>query len=138
SLLVAASLFDGLAQGSIWALALFLDLVGPYLIPPAGWKLHAEHFAERHGLIVIIALGESIVAIGVGAAGNLSFGIGAAAGLGVALTAAMWWVYFDVVALISGQRLPAAEPGYRPDPMGRASHSYLPPPIVAGIVRVPP
>src|SRR5262249_52665931 len=83
SLLAAASLSAGRAQGSIWALALFLDLFGPSLIPPAGWRLHPEHFAERHGLIIIIALGESIVAIGVGAAGQLSFGIGAAAVLGV-------------------------------------------------------
>ena len=110
-LLAIASLFDGTAQGAIWALALFLDLAGPYLIPPAGWRLHPQHFAERHGLIVIIALGESIVAIGVGASGALSFGIGAAAVLGVGLTAAMWWVYFDVVALVSGKRLAAAEPG---------------------------
>ena len=46
------------------------------------WNVKAGHFAERHGLIVIIALGESIVAIGVGAAGELSLGIGAAAVLG--------------------------------------------------------
>ncbi|HEY1354727.1 MAG TPA: low temperature requirement protein A [Solirubrobacterales bacterium] len=136
SLLASASLFDGLAQGSIWALALFLDLFGPYLIPPEGWRLHPEHFAERHGLIVIIALGESIVAIGVGAAGNLSFGIGAAAVLGVALTAAMWWIYFDVVALISGKRLAAAEPGYVQNTMARDSYSYLHLPMVAGIVLV--
>src|SRR5262249_20574379 len=136
SLLVAASLFDGLAQGSIWALALFLDLFGPYLIPPAGWKLHPEHFAERHGLIVIIALGESIVAVGVGAAGFLSSGIGAAGGLGVALPGAMWWIYFDVVAVISAQRLAAAEPGYVQNTMARDSYSYLHLPMVAGIVLV--
>jgi low temperature requirement protein LtrA len=136
SLLAAASLFDGLAQGSIWALALFLDLFGPYLIPPAGWRLHPEHFAERHGLIIIIALGESIVAIGVGAAGQLSFGIGAAAVLGVALTAAMWWIYFDVVAVVSAQRLAAAEPGYTQNTMARDSYSYLHLPMVAGIVLV--
>jgi low temperature requirement protein LtrA len=136
SLLAAASLFDGVLQGAIWALALFLDMIGPYLIPPAGWRLHAEHFAERHGLIVIIALGESIVAIGVGAAGELSFGIGAAAVLGVALTAAMWWVYFDVVALVSGRRLAAAEPGYVQNTMARDSYSYLHLPMVAGIVLV--
>jgi low temperature requirement protein LtrA len=136
SLLAAASLFDGVLQGAIWALALFLDLFGPYLIPPAGWRLHPEHFAERHGLIIIIALGESIVAIGVGAAGELDFGIGAAAVLGVALTAAMWWVYFDVVALISGQRLAAAEPGYVQNTMARDSYSYLHLPMVAGIVLV--
>jgi low temperature requirement protein LtrA len=136
SLLAAASLFDGTAQGAIWALALFLDLAGPYMIPPAGWRLHPQHFAERHGLIVIIALGESIVAIGVGAASELSFGIGAAAVLGVALTAAMWWIYFDVVALISGQRLAAAEPGRVQNTLARDSYSYLHLPMVAGIVLV--
>ncbi len=135
-LLAFASLFDGTAQGAIWALALFLDLAGPYLIPPAGWRLHPRHFAERHGLIVIIALGESIVAIGVGASGELSFGIGAAAVLGVALTAAMWWVYFDVVALVSGKRLAAAEPGEVQNTMARDSYSYLHLPMVAGIVLV--
>ena len=57
---------------------------GPYLFGSEGWKLMPEHFAERHGLIVIIALGESIVAIGVGADEELTFGIGVAAVLGVA------------------------------------------------------
>jgi low temperature requirement protein LtrA len=136
TLLLVASLFNGTTQGAIWALALFLDLAGPYLIPPEGWRLHADHFAERHGLIVIIALGESIVAIGVGAAGELSFGIGAAAVLGVALTAAMWWIYFDVVALVSGKRLAAAEPGRIQNTMARDSYSYLHLPMVAGIVLV--
>ena len=136
SLLIVASLFDGLAQGALWALALFLDLGGAYLIPPAGWKLVPEHFAERHGLIVIIALGESIVAIGVGAAGELSFGIGTAAVLGVALAAAMWWIYFDIVALVSGRRLAAAEPGRVQNAMARDSYSYLHLPMVAGIVLV--
>jgi low temperature requirement protein LtrA len=135
-LLAIASLFDGTAQGAIWALALFLDLAGPYLIPPAGWRLHPQHFAERHGLIVIIALGESIVAVGVGASGALTFGIGAAAVLGVALTAAMWWVYFDVVALVSGKRLAAAEPGQVQNTLARDSYSYLHLPMVAGIVLV--
>jgi low temperature requirement protein LtrA len=136
TLLTAASLFDGTAQGALWALALFLDMAGPYLIPPEGWRLMPEHFAERHGLIVIIALGESIVAIGVGAAGELSLGIATAAVLGVALTAAMWWVYFDVVALISGRRLAAAEPGRVQNTLARDSYSYLHLPMVAGIVLV--
>jgi low temperature requirement protein LtrA len=136
TLLIAASMFDGTAQGALWALALFLDLAGPYVIPPAGWRLMPDHFAERHGLIVIIALGESIVAIGVGASGALSFGIGTAAVLGVALTAAMWWVYFDVVALVSGRRLAAAEPGRAQNTMARDSYSYLHLPMVAGIVLV--
>ncbi len=136
TLLATASLFDGLAQGALWALALLLDMGGPYLFGSAGWKLVPGHFAERHGLIVIIALGESIVAIGVGAAGALTFGVGAAAVLGVALTAALWWTYFDIVAIVSGRRLVEAEPGRVQNEMARDSYSYLHLPMVAGIVLV--
>ena len=136
TLLVLASLFDGLAQGALWALALLLDMGGPYLFGSGGWKLVPGHFAERHGLIVIIALGESIVAIGVGAAGALTFGIGATAVLGVALTAALWWIYFDIVAIVSGRRLVEAEPGQVQNEMARDSYSYLHLPMVAGIVLV--
>jgi low temperature requirement protein LtrA len=135
-LLAAASLFDGLAQGALWALALFLDMAGPYFFGSEGWKLVPGHFAERHGLIVIIALGESIVAIGVGAAGALTFGIGTSAVLGVALAAALWWVYFDIVAIVSGRRLVDAEPGRVQNEMARDSYSYLHLLIVAGIVLV--
>ena len=109
---------------------------GPYLFGSEGWKLVPGHFAERHGLIVIIALGESIVAIGVGAAGALTFGIGTAAVLGVALAAAMWWIYFDIVALVSGRRLGDAEPGRVQNEMARDSYSYMHLLMVAGIVLV--
>jgi low temperature requirement protein LtrA len=136
TLLAVASLFDGLAQGALWALALFLDMAGPYFFGSSGWKLVAGHFAERHGLIVIIALGESIVAIGVGAAGALDFGIGVVAVLGVGLAAAMWWVYFDVVALISAKRLAAAEAGKVQNDLARDSYSYIHYALVAGIVLV--
>ncbi len=135
-LLAAASLFDGFAQGALWALALFLDMAGPYFFGSEGWRLVPSHFAERHGLVVIIALGESIVAIGVSAAGALDFGIGTAAVLGVALTAAMWWIYFDVVAIVSGRRLAEAEPGRVQNEMARDSYSYLHLAMVAGIVLV--
>jgi low temperature requirement protein LtrA len=134
TLLAIASLFDGLAQGALWALALFLDMGGPYFFGSEGWKLVPGHFAERHGLIIIIALGESIVAIGVGASHELSLGIATAAVLGVALTAAMWWVYFDVVAIISARRLAEAEPGKVQNEMARDSYSYLHLVLVAGIV----
>jgi low temperature requirement protein LtrA len=135
-LLAIASLFDGLAQGAIWLLALLLDMGGPYLFGSEGWKLVPEHFAERHGLIVIIALGESIVAIGVGASGHLTFGIGVAAVLGVALTAAMWWAYFDVVAIVSGRRLADAEPGLVQNEMARDSYSYIHLMMIAGTIMV--
>ena len=133
-LLIAASLFDGLAQGALWALALFLDMALPYFFGTEGWKLVPRHFAERHGLIVIIALGESIVAIGVGAAGALSLGIGTVAVLGVGLAAAMWWIYFDVVALISARRLAEAAQGRVQNALARDSYSYIHLALVAGIV----
>jgi low temperature requirement protein LtrA len=135
-LLTAASLFDGLAQGAIWALALFLDMAGPYFFGSEGWKLMPEHFAERHGLIVIIALGESIVAIGIGAAHELSLGIGAAAALGVALSAALWWVYFDIVAIVSARRLAEAPQGRVRNELARDSYSYIHFLMVAGTVLV--
>ncbi|HSS31711.1 MAG TPA: low temperature requirement protein A [Solirubrobacterales bacterium] len=134
SLLIAASFFDGLAQGALWALAIFVDMAGPYFFGSEGWRLVPWHFAERHGLIILIALGESIVAIGVGAAGHLDFGIGTAAVLGVALAAALWWIYFDVVALVSAQRLAAAEPGRAQNELARDSYSYVHYALVAGIV----
>jgi low temperature requirement protein LtrA len=133
-LLAAASLFDGVAQGALWALALFLDMAGPYFFGADGWKLVPGHFAERHGLIVIIALGESIVAIGLGASGELNLGIGIVAVLGVALAAALWWTYFDVVALVSARRLGEAEVGKVQNELARDSYSYIHLAMVAGIV----
>jgi len=135
-LLATASLFDGLAQGALWALALFLDMAGPYFFGSEGWKLVPGHFAERHGLIVIIALGESIVAIGVGASHSLTLAIGTAAVLGVALTAAMWWIYFDIVAIVAGRRLAEAEVGRTQNEMARDSYSYMHLLMVARIVLV--
>lgn len=133
-ILVIASFFDGLAQGALWALAIFLDMAGPYFFGSEGWQLVPGHFAERHGLIVIIALGESVVAIGFGASGSLNLGIGTAAVLGVFLAAALWWTYFDVVALISARRLGEAEEGRVRNELARDSYSYIHLLMVAGIV----
>jgi len=133
-ILAAASAFDGVPQAALWVLALALDFGGPYFFGVEGWQLVPGHFAERHGLIVIIALGESIVEIGAGAAGHLNLGIGVAAVLGVGVAAAMWWVYFDVVALVSARRLGEAEPGREQNALARDSYSYLHLFLVAGIV----
>jgi low temperature requirement protein LtrA len=133
-LLVAASLGDGLVQGGLWALALVLDMGGPYLMGSEGWKLVPGHFAERHGLIVIIALGESIVALGVGAQAGVDAGVVAAAVLGVGVAAALWWLYFDVVALVAARRLANAAEGRERNEVARDSYSYLHLPMVAGIV----
>ena len=135
-LLIGASFLDGLAQGALWALALLLDMGGPYLFGSEGWKLVPGHFAERHGLIIIIALGESIVAIGAGADTSLTAGIAAAAVVGILLSAALWWIYFDVVALVSARRLVRATEGREQNELARDSYSYLHFPMVAGVVLV--
>jgi low temperature requirement protein LtrA len=133
-LILAASAFDGYIQGAFWVLALALDYGGVLYGGMAGWRVSAEHFAERHGLIVIIALGESIVAIGIGASGvALGAEVIAAAALGVGIAAALWWAYFDVVALVAGRKLNSYR-GVERNKMARDSYSYLHLPMVAGIV----
>jgi len=134
ALLVIASQLDGVEQGALWLLALALDMAGPYFFGSEGWRIVPEHFAERHGLIMIIALGESIVAIGVGAEETLTFGISVAAVLGIALACTLWWAYFDVVALVAARRLANATPGREQNEIARDSFSYLHFPMVAGIV----
>jgi low temperature requirement protein LtrA len=136
SLLVGASFADGALQGGLWALALLLDAGGPYVFGSEGWKLVPGHFAERHGLIVIIALGESIVAIGVGAEAGVDAAVVVSAVLGVAIAAALWWLYFDIVALVAERRLSNATPGREQNEVARDSFSYLHFPMVAGIVLV--
>jgi low temperature requirement protein LtrA len=133
-LLGAAAFTDGTAQAALWAIAIALDVGGPYIFGAEGWKLVPGHFAERHGLIVIIALGESIVAIGVGAEVGVDAGVVAAAVLGTAIAAALWWLYFDVVALVAARRLADAPVGREQNELARDSYSYLHFPMVAGIV----
>jgi low temperature requirement protein LtrA len=135
-LLVVASFADGLLQGGLWAAAIALDAVGPYLYGSDGWKLAPHHFSERHGLIIIIALGESIVAVGVGAGSNVDLGVAVAATVGTAVAAALWWLYFDIVAIVATRRLVSAEVGRDQNEMARDSYSYMHFPMVAGIVLV--
>jgi low temperature requirement protein LtrA len=134
ALLFAASATDGTLQGMLWLLAIVLDAGGPYLFGSEGWKLVPGHFAERHGLIVLIALGESIVAIGVGSQTGVDAGVVAAAILGMAIIGALWWLYFDVVALVAARRLANAAEGRERNEIARDSFSYLHFPMVAGIV----
>ena len=133
-LIVAAAGFHGGARTELWCLALLVHVVGLWVVGVRGWKVYAGHFAERHGLIVIIALGESIVSVGVGAAGHrVDAPIIATAVLGVALAAAIWWSYFDVAAIVAERRLRRAEGDERAR-IARDSYTYLHLPMVAGIV----
>jgi len=133
ALLFVASALDGFAQMAAWALALVIDLAGAYVGGGRGWRLSAGHFAERHALIVIIALGESIVALGLGATSVLSAGVVIAAILGLVVAASLWWAYFDVVAIVAERKLRETT-GNAQLAMARDSYSYLHLPMVAGIV----
>jgi low temperature requirement protein LtrA len=133
-LLVAASTQDGWRQGLFWMLAVVFDYGGPFVLGVRGWHMSAAHFAERHALIILIALGESIVALGIGAEGiPLTIGVLTAAILGLAAACALWWAYFDVVALVAERRLREAV-GEAQLRMARDSYSSLHLPMVAGIV----
>ncbi len=132
-LLVAAAFTDGWLQAALWIVALAIDYGGPLVRGVAGYRVHPAHFAERFSLIVIIALGESIVAIGVGAGDEpLDVGIAVAAVLSLVASASLWWAYFDVVAEIAGQRL-AELRGTTRNLMARDAFAYLHLPMIAGI-----
>ena len=134
-LLIAASGTDGWLQGALWVVALLLDVGEPFLFGAEGWRLeHPGHFAERHGLIIIIALGESIVAIGVGATSGVDAGVVAAATLGIAVAAGIGWLYFDVVSMLAERDLARLPAGRERNERARDAYSYLHFPMVAGIV----
>jgi low temperature requirement protein LtrA len=134
-LIVAASFFDGWVQAGLWILAIVLDFGGPYLFGVEGWKLVPGHFVERFGLIIIIALGESIVAIGAGIGeAEVDTGVVVAAVLGVVVSAQLWWLYFDVVARVAERRLEQAEIGREQNSIARDSFGYIHFPMIAGIV----
>jgi low temperature requirement protein LtrA len=135
ALLVAAGFLQGGPQLAVWGVALAVDYLGPAVVGHMrGWRVSPEHFVERHGLVVIIALGESIVAIGVGAAGvRLDAGVIVAALFGIAVVSALWWSYFDWVIFIGQARLAEATGAERAT-LARDLYSYLHLPMVAGIV----
>jgi low temperature requirement protein LtrA len=91
------------------------------------------HLTERHGLFIILALGESVVAIGVGAAQPISAPLLFAAILGVVAAVGLWWLYFDLVSLAAEQRLLEARGQARVD-LAVEAYTYGHFPLVAGIV----
>jgi low temperature requirement protein LtrA len=134
TLLLIASQLHGRAQTLTWVGVVVVDYVGVILGGASGWRLRsASHFAERHGLIVIVALGESIVAIGVGVAHfAISWPILVGAVLGLAVAACVWWAYFDVVSIVAERVLRRLQ-GEERTRMARDAYSYLHLPMVAGI-----
>jgi low temperature requirement protein LtrA len=137
ALLIVAGFLDGGAQAGLWIVALLLDYGTPYVRDVSGFRVSAGHFAERFGLVIIIALGESIVAIGAGLEGH-PIGAGeifAALG-GIVLACALWWAYFDVVALVAERKLTEAPQGLERNRLARDSWGVLHGLLIAGIVLV--
>ena len=134
SLLVLAGFLEGDVRIAVWLIALTIDYLGPVMIGVGGgWQVAPEHFAERHGLIVLIALGESIIAIGLGAGIELDAGVIVSAALGIVVVSALWWLYFDVAAIIARRRLVQAT-GLALHRLALHAYSYLHLPMIAGIV----
>jgi|SRR5215207_595070 len=134
-LILAGLVDDGTLRAALWIVALAIDFSGPFVFGVRGFRVSAGHFAERFGLIVIIALGESIVAIGAGVSSDLDAGVIAAAALGLVVSCALWWAYFDVWALIAETRFRAAR-GYPRILIARDAYSYLHLPMIAGVVLI--
>jgi low temperature requirement protein LtrA len=94
-LVLAAVLVEGTAAYLLWAAAVAMEWFTPRLAGTGGFRIAPAHFVERHGLVVIVALGESIVAIGIGAADlPVNLALASVAVLGLLLAACLWWAYF--------------------------------------------
>jgi low temperature requirement protein LtrA len=131
---LAGGFVDGDARAYVWLGALVLDVAGTLVPAQAGFRVSASHFAERFALIVIIALGESIVAIGVATA-NLErdWAFAAAVAIAFAGVAALWWSYFDFTAIAAERSLKRARPEARA-PLARDVFTFFHYPIVLGII----
>jgi low temperature requirement protein LtrA len=138
---IAGALVDGSTRTVLWLAALAVDYAAPLVtfwvpgrprLSPEVWEVGTEHFAERFQLFIIIALGESIVITGATTAElELTTATVAAFGLAFLATAALWWLYFSLVATIAQRRLALAE---NRTVLARDAYTYLHVVIVAGIL----
>jgi low temperature requirement protein LtrA len=118
----------------VWLASLAIDVVGTLTVASAAWGVSPSHFAERYALIVIIALGESIVAIGIATAGlerDATYALSVI--LAFAGVAALWWAYFDFVATAVERALRRASPVAR-GALARDLFTFFHYPVVLGII----
>jgi low temperature requirement protein LtrA len=134
AILVVAGFTDGWLQWVLWSAAFLLLWTSPLYVAVSGFRIQASHFVERHGLIVLIALGESIVAVSIGVADDgLRAGTVVTAVLGLASAAALWWLYFDGEDKRAERALHGA-PGGRIPWLALYAFGYGFLPILGGIV----
>jgi low temperature requirement protein LtrA len=117
-----------------WAGALAFELVAMLVMGLSGWTVSPGHFSERHGLIFIIALGEAVISIGIGASHlKLDASVLVPALLGLGVIVAMWWAYFDVNALAAERRLSSTK-GIAQVALAQHAYSYLHLPMIIGLI----
>lgn len=117
-----------------WVAAVIVNIVSTLAVERNEYRISASHFAERHGLFVIIVLGEALIAIGVGVAGHPRSLTFYAAGTAMLLTVlAMWWSYFDWLFQVGEKALKAAT-GIAQGQLARSAYSVAHYPLVAGVV----
>ncbi|MEU7767591.1 low temperature requirement protein A [Nocardia sp. NPDC049190] len=136
TLLVIAAMTSGVVQVALWIAAVAGDYLWT-LFAGTDWRLKsAKHFSERYGLIIIVALGESIVSIGIGVAGlPISWPIALGSMLGLAISGLLWWAYFDVSALSVEHELEHAD-GARQIKIARGSYTFWHFPMIVGIIAL--
>ena len=133
---LAGGFADGDLRVVLWVVSLAIDVAGAATVGGAGFRVSASHFAERYALFVIIALGESIVAVGVSATSLERDGtFFAVAAIAFALTAVLWWSYFDFPALAAARALRFASPERR-GPLARDLFTFFHFPNVLGIIYI--
>jgi len=133
-LILAAGFVHGPLRPLLWLAALAVGLFGPLLGSLSGWRLQPDHFVERHGLIVIIAIGESLVAIGLGARDTrLGASVIVAAVVGLVVVTSFWLAYFDFFQ-IRGLQILTDRSGTERTGLARDVYTYLHLPMVAGVV----
>ena len=133
-LIVAAGFAHGGLKPILWLAAIGIGFFGPLLRGISGWRVQPAHFVERHGLIVIIAIGESLVAIGLGErSSGLSARVIVAAVLGFVVATSFWLAYFDFFPNRARQLL-AVRSGAARTALARDLYTYLNLPMVVGIV----
>jgi low temperature requirement protein LtrA len=134
SLILVAGFMHAPAKEVIWIAALAVGFLGPLFGSMDGWQLAPAHFVERHGLIVIIAIGESLVAIGLGAqSADLDMRVITAALLGLLVATSFWLAYFDFFP-IRAQQLLMERRGAARITLARDAYTYLHFPMIAGVV----
>jgi low temperature requirement protein LtrA len=133
TMILVAGFADG-ARTWLWVAALVCTYFGAALSGSTGWLVYPSHFAERHGLVLIIALGEAFIAIGIGATG-IGIGLGevVAAILGLLVATSFWLAYFDFFS-IRGERLLGDAQGPERVALARDAYTYLHFPMIVGIV----